>query len=307
MSNARTATAAAPLADIDTLLYCIGAQKAGTTWLHAQLQKRDEVYFARKEFHYWDVVRSPFIELRALPLGPMLPLLRRLRGRTGDRIGALHPKLRKMVLGWQMILSSPNDHDAYLQALTLGRRGQKVIGDVTPAYTLLGSRSFAEMAALHPNSRFIFIMRDPVDRLWSGVRHRTRPWYGDPKGGSQIALDAFAAAIEDPFNSDLRRSDCARTITELDAAVPADRILYLFYETLFQEETIQRIAAFLGIAPFAADFAERTHEGVTYEERPSPEQMARARAALAPSYDLVFERFGDAVPDKWRRFDMAAA
>lgn len=35
---------------------CIGAQKAGTTWLHRQLSGHPDVWFenSRKEFHYWD-------------------------------------------------------------------------------------------------------------------------------------------------------------------------------------------------------------------------------------------------------------
>lgn len=292
-----------PLAEIDALFYCIGAQKAGTTWLHGQLQKHGQVHFARKEFHYWDAIRSPFVELKTVPLGPLVPFLRRHRSGLLERVGRLHPRAREAALGWQMLLSSPSDHAAYMRALVLGKRGQRIVGDVTPAYSLLGRRSFADMAALHPNTRFIFLMRDPVDRLWSGIKHRTRPWHDDPKGGFQTALDAFENALDDLFNTDLRRSDYARTITELDAAVPADRILYLFYETLFQAETLERICSFLGIDPFPAAFSERTHAGVQYEEKPSPEMMSRARQVLAPSYDLVFERFGEAVPESWRAWE----
>ena len=294
-----TAEPPAPLRGVDTMLYCIGAQKGGTTWLHAQLQKHRRVHFARKEFHYWDAVRSPFLELRAVPLGPLEPLARRLAGPSGDRLARLHPKLRRAVLGWRMLLSSPLDHDAYTRFLTLDNPGCRVVGDVTPSYSLLGRRSFADMAALHPNSRFIFIMRDPVDRLWSGVRHRTRAWARDPKGGAQVALRAFEDALADPMNADLRRSDYARTITELEAAVPSHRILYLFYETLFSPEQIERLCVFLNIAPFEASFEERTHEGVSYDVRPAADQMARAREILAPSYDFVAARFGEATPDAW--------
>jgi hypothetical protein len=33
---------------------CIGAQKAGTTWLYANLKKHPEIKLARKEYHYFD-------------------------------------------------------------------------------------------------------------------------------------------------------------------------------------------------------------------------------------------------------------
>ena len=296
-----------PLAGVETVLYCIGAQKAGTTWLHGEWVKHDRMHFARKEFHYWDVVRAPFVEMKAVPLGPLLPLLRKHRDGLLEKAGRLHPRLREAALGWQMILTPPGDHRAYKRALNLGNRGHSIIGDVTPSYALLGRRTYAEMAAQHPDTRFIFLMRDPVDRLWSGIRHRTRPWFDDPRGGVKEALDAFENAIDDPYNTDLRRSDYARTITALDAAVPADKVLYLFYETLFTPETLARICDFLGIEPFEAAFSERTHEGVRYPEKPTPEAFARARAMLAPSYDFVFSRFGDEVPAAWHKHDGGSA
>ncbi len=42
------------------ILYGIGAQKAATTWLYAQLQSHPEVHVALpKELHYWDTIRGP--------------------------------------------------------------------------------------------------------------------------------------------------------------------------------------------------------------------------------------------------------
>ncbi|WP_371158407.1 hypothetical protein [Jannaschia sp. 2305UL9-9] len=46
-----------------TLLFCIGAQKAGTTWLQSQLTALDRTFFAEpKELHYRDCIRSPYLE-----------------------------------------------------------------------------------------------------------------------------------------------------------------------------------------------------------------------------------------------------
>jgi len=39
---------------------------------------------------------------------------------------------------------------------------------------------------------------------------------------------------------------------------------------------------------------------VSYDDRPAPAQMARAREILAPTYDLVAARFGAEMPEAWR-------
>ena len=57
------------------LLYGIGAQKAGTTWLFKQLERHPKVFLAQpKELHYWDCIRAPFNH--AFPhFGPLAALM----------------------------------------------------------------------------------------------------------------------------------------------------------------------------------------------------------------------------------------
>jgi len=45
------------LPETTKLAYCIGAQKAGTTWLYETLRTSNEIHFSRnKELHYFDVI-----------------------------------------------------------------------------------------------------------------------------------------------------------------------------------------------------------------------------------------------------------
>jgi hypothetical protein len=44
---------------IENLLLCVGAQKSGTTWLHAQLKDHPEIGFSNvKEVHYFNTVHK---------------------------------------------------------------------------------------------------------------------------------------------------------------------------------------------------------------------------------------------------------
>ncbi len=66
------------------------------------------------------------------------------------------------------LLGRPESGAAYLDYLGAGQ-GAAVVGDITPAYGLLSVERLRAMAALG-ETRFLYILRDPVARLWSHVR-----------------------------------------------------------------------------------------------------------------------------------------
>ncbi len=53
----------------------------------------------------------------------------------------------------------------------------RAFGDMTPAYCLLTAEAFEAMRRMHPRTQFFFVMRDPVDRLWSAIRMNIRKGY----------------------------------------------------------------------------------------------------------------------------------
>lgn len=286
----------------ERILFGIGAQKAGTTWLADQIAASPDVYMPIKERHYWDVIRAPYIQWdrpkRVEPEGIVdreLASLHVLRARLKHgRLGERRETARRA-----RFRGPYGDHRTYLATLAIGNPGRKVVGEVTPAYALCGRRTFAEMAELAPDVRFVFVMRDPVDRLWSGLRHRHRSRIESGEWGERDLLAAFDALIDDPYDPDFRRSDYARTLEELEAAVPGARILCLFYETLFEEKAMHRLADFLGIAPLRAALGQRSHAGPALGGGPSPALVRRAREALSRTYEAVASRFGDEVPAAW--------
>jgi hypothetical protein len=296
------------LAGASRVLIGIGAQKAGTTWVFEQLARHPEVHLARpKELHYWDTIRAPFAEryrTLAVARGRAIREAGRLERLSWRLRAMLKPALRKRraeILAYERLLTGdPFDHAGYTAYLAAGRRGQAVVGDITPRYAMLGAESFAEIAALHPDVRFLYLLRDPVDRLWSGVRHRHR---GLMKGGriDGAGLDrAFAAALSDPWHPDRRHSDYAATLAPLESVVPPERILCLFFETMFEPGGLAPLAAHLGIGPIDQRPEETVNAGVATTHRLSPGLRAEARTVLAPVYDAMEARFGDRLPARWR-------
>ena len=92
----------------------VGAQKAGTTWLHAQLDRRRDADFGfLKEYHVHDALTLPAAGFsnRRRPSW--------LKPRTWRR---------------QRFLDRPERYYAYFAA-RLRRRGIRLTGDITPSYS----------------------------------------------------------------------------------------------------------------------------------------------------------------------------
>lgn len=283
-----------------TLFFGVGAQKAATSWLDAYLRGHPEICLpVRKEQHYWSTLagvggldraaraRKKIAKIEARPFWQRLT--RSARRRRVDHAWRLSER---------MLVDRKGDHAAYADVLFQAWKGEPVVGEVTPAYALLDSATFAEMAGLNADARFVFIMRDPAARLVSGVNMNARK--DRPKGGGDFSA-RLAAALADPQDAGVLRSRYDLTIARLERAVPREQVCYLFFETLFRQEEIDRLADFLGVARRPAEFGDKVNAARSGESKASAEEIARAVAALAPAYEYVRARFGDAVPPSWRK------
>lgn len=301
------------------MAFCIGAQKAGTTWLYEMLQGSPDCYFGpTKEMHYFDVRSGR----EGSHLKDRVALVQRRAGqllRDDDAVQAqiqaedqAVPRLNAMaaerVLRLAQLLqiysgpdTGPDRHAAYVAHLMHGHAGQTVLCDFTPSYAVLGADDYAEMAALG-QARFVFLMRDPVARMWSQTRMFVAEQPKAPAPGSPAFLQACVARIAEQEASGrlpvIERADYRRTITALESAVPPERIHYAFFERLFQQETVDGICAFLGMRPVRVDAARRVNEGLPVPV--PPETTKVLRRAFAPQYDFVRARFGAAVPEDWQ-------
>ena len=114
---------------------CIGAQKAGTTWLHTQLQKcpRLSLPVEEKEVHFWDWHWRKGIDWYV---------------RQFD-----HPPRS----------SNTKNEDSGSQSHS------QLHGEITPCYVVLPPATIAEIHRCFPNLKIVFVARDLVDRAWSAM------------------------------------------------------------------------------------------------------------------------------------------
>lgn len=277
-----------------TLLYGIGAAKAGTTWLYRYLAAHPEVRLpAVKELHYFDTCETGKF---ARQMSRMTRERRRRRLLLPSGDAGLDRRLQREVrayTGWLDVIREGRNDARYLAFLGRDAGDARVVGDITPAYATLSAASFARMAGLAPVTRFVFLMRDPLDRLWSNIRMAAVRQGADWTGAAATLLDRVLSGGDRTLAA---RCDYAGTLKRLNAAVDPAQVFTGFYETLFQSATLARLCGFLGISEASAKLEARVlaSDPLTMTEA----QRARAMAWLAPQYDAVARAMGP-LPARW--------
>jgi Sulfotransferase family len=283
-----------------TFLFCVGATKAGTSWLHRHLAAHEECHFrSLKELHYFGLSR-PAQFGAALRAGreeiARLTAIMALR----DDAEALKDTRIADLRDWQTVLRTKTfDVAAYKAFLTQNMGQAHVVGDVTPAYALLPVETLRTMQSVGADVRVLYLMRDPLARLWSHVRMIAKNLEPQKFAAAAMALleRILGAGITPVTKGIVARGDYASIVPKLMQAFDPKRLLVMFYEDLISLPGVAKVSKFLGIAPGRADFDRRVHKGVPLEL--PAEARARALVFLRPQYDFVARRFVD-IPAAWR-------
>ncbi len=276
-----------------TLLICIGAQKAGTTWLADYLRNHQQVHVAPvKEVHFFDARFVPqwcakYEEEMLTEFQRQTVLL--TTENCGDPV--IQQRLHAMLLRFRMI-SNPNE---YMRFMSWGSQGRPVLFEATPDYSMLGKAGFRFMREIHPDVKLVFLMRNPADRFWSSLTfNRTH----NPKFDIEAMFDRLLA--REDF---MLLADYGRTLQEAESAFGKDRIHLEFYERLFHQAAVDRICGFAGIGAKPADIRTRSNASGGGENMPTA-LRARACAAYAHIYRAIAGRFANDLPESWLQ-DMA--
>ena len=279
------------------LLFGIGATKAGTSWLYRYLLDHPDCALRSiKELHFFDTIddrKTRNFYLRDLERKAEA-LEHRIAG--ADAAAQAEQMLHLVDLKVYSKVLKSQDEAEYLAYLEDERGGERVVGDITPAYGLLPVDRLAHMAGLRSNVRFIYLMRDPVDRLWSHVRMIAKR-----RNDDEAVVGAAAARILDRVLSGGEdhiaiRGDYRTVLEKLASAVEPGQSFVCTCEDLFAGDRLERLCAFLGIAYLPGDTGTKVHGGISADMR--PEQKARAAEYLRPQYDFVAEMMGR-LPPAW--------
>ncbi|MCE2680766.1 MAG: sulfotransferase [Burkholderiales bacterium] len=307
---------------IENLFICIGAQKAGTSWLHAVL-KNDPAFAMTpytKEIHYFDFVHrgSPHLNnWRAWSLKDLLGK-RPVQGALHlaawldeqNKAQALLPvaqKEKKQAAFTKNFdeLTQRIDDDWYTDIFGL-RPDQDYCLDITPDYAVIGESGFSHMKSVAKNLKLLFILREPVDRTWSGLLQGQK--------NSPLGIDGFLKSIPENLNNIVQdatvglnvgaRSNYVKTLKNLEKAWLTDNLLIKFYDDISENPRafIDDIYRHIGKqAPWHLENFEAAIAQRVYVTQGKTEIPAELRAALKAFYKVEIGQLNEmiGVPKAW--------
>lgn len=282
-----------------TVLFVTGAAKAGTSWLYRYLRNHPDCHLRSiKELHFFDSVALGSVDARKERLTERLTHLQdRFEEAELHKLAEIGTEIAD-INAWLDVLNYDGDRaEAYLAYLHGGREDEKLIGDVTPAYALLSAEELEAMANLSPEVRFIYIMRDPVERLWSHIRMEVARRDPASEADFRAARRLLRAVIAGKEPEIAARGDYCSAIEKLKVAVDPRRVLLAFTEEMFSASGMRTLCAFLGIDYVGPEIERVVHAGPDLLMR--SRQRAAARNWLAPQYDYIEQLFGR-LPKTWQ-------
>ncbi len=279
------------------ILFCVGATKAGTSWLYRYLSDHPDCHLRTiKELHFFDALEKQRVGQDVAGFKVAIEAMEaKILAQPHENLDyrAAYLEDRKAFIH---VLRS-KDPAAYLRYVSGGAPEGALLADITPAYALLPEDRLSQMVGLSDQAQFLYLMRDPVERLWSHVRMMAKRQSQDGRATLEAAHDILSRTLAGDEPQIAIRCDYIAAIDRLQAAIPPDRLCLAFYEDLFGGQGLAKICAFLGIKAVPGDLAKRAHAGQPLAM--APEARIKVRAWLEGQYQGVAERVGD-IPGTWK-------
>ncbi len=302
-----------------TFILGVGAQRTGSTWLYAQLNKNKQINMGfRKEYHVFDVLFTPYfpgykskllekIELEKEPGRTienelkMFSFIRKLFEKIGLRKEAGRGVENELKL--LSFINDPENYFNYFDGLYRRDSYTEVVGDITPSYSMLDAQAFHFIRAGLEKRGFhikvIFMMRDPVERIWSMVHQEAKV---KKALNSSLPIHTRQFNISNLIEPEVSmRTRYDRTVTELEKAFPKQDIFYGLYENFFNPASYAKLGQFLDMELQTPEFDTRRNVSLM-KGLIQPDLAADVAKHYSATYDFVSSRFGAQVRDLWLGF-----
>jgi hypothetical protein len=279
---------------INDFFVCVGAQKAGTTWLARTLQTHPDLFLTPvTEIHYFDHIRGITEHLS--------------HRKRRSRYRKYHQRLltqwhhfgqHRSQWAWYRDYMRNPINDEWYASLFRHRGGKRFAGEVTPEYAALGKEGFEHLKTLAPEVRVLFIMRNPVTRAWSQALHLCRSRGLD---ATRQSPETMFALLEEPQFQKL--GNYIATLDAMAAVLRPDQTLELFYEDIHKDrlDALKQVCGFIGMSYSARQFERAGRRFNQSQEAALPEAVrTRLRETYKPLAQAVRERIGR-VPESWIR------
>ena len=243
-------------------MLCIGSQKCGTSWLYYNLRQHPDIFFPS-----------------VLPGEP----------------------------DWfSKEVHFFNRDDRFNKGLEFYSRRYENMGsnhgcDITPNYCLINRDRIHCIKEAMPHVRIILMIRNPVDRLWSGTCHHFVEKYG-LRGADEATFRSFYEQHHQEFANHIRDTTAisfgkySEIIDRWTCHFDPQQFMIIFFGAIKSEpkELLQRIFAFLGLHR-EVDLESFPYRRVTNQKSliPMPDGLREIASTIyRQETALLRERFG---------------
>ena len=197
-------------------------------------------------------------------------------------------------------VQTPNRYFDYFDNLWAKKSTVTTVGDFTPSYSMLDRAAFKyaknELEKRDFRVKVVFIMRDPVERIWS-MMHQEAKMKIALKAGQDLTKRKFSLESFTYEHAELR-TRYERTINELEQVFDAEDIYFDFYERSISKDRFNKLTEFLGLKP--GDPEVMTVRNASYMKGDIDATLAAEVANYYKStYEFVEAKFGREVCSLW--------
>jgi hypothetical protein len=255
-----------------TFVLGVGAQRAGTTWLHNYISSYEKANLGfMKEYHIWNTVHFDYPDIN--------------RAKKISLNEAVTGNLDKNQYLRFCMMNIPGFYEEYFNSILNNRF--EITGDITPCYAFLKPEHYYDLREkfynLDINIRVVFIMRDPFERCLSSARMQRKkpnPWKSD----AEALKDRYAGL------GNQLRTQYEHTVENLKQVFTPDELYFGIYESMFKSTELKNLSDFLSI-PLNEDLAKiRLNESRLIEDIPI-ELEKEIKAFYSDTYGYCYREF----------------
>ena len=220
-------------------ILCIGAPKAGTTWMFDNLKEHPDIWtLPYKSTQY---------------LAGRANLVRRLKWKR--RWKEILNKVNSNNFLWHLDhFFYPVINDRWYERQFLPA-GEKVSIDISPSYSTLNDEQVKRVKSLHPQIKVIFLLRNPIERMWS--HSKLELLKNKKRNFDEVSSDEFLQFFDS--ETQMKRTDYLEIIHRWRPIIGQDNFLILFYDEIGEApfSLLEKICAFMRVE-YRKEYFEKT-------------------------------------------------
>ncbi len=274
----------------------IGAQKAGTTWMDRNLRIHPDIWLPpEKEMHYFDLPKNiPFIFfVFASERGDRHWVIKRLK--KAYRRAKANPATR----AWHQRYYFLPRTDSWYKALFTPDNGQ-IAGELTPHYAVMSEKKIAHVHALAPAMKIIYLLRNPIERMWSQAAMEFSDWSGY-QGIQTMDEQAIIKFLCSPKR--LAHSHYFNNLQRWEKYYSPEQIFPCFFEDIADapERLLKSVFQFLGVNASDEYISDLSKQKIFTRDYPAiPQSIAHLLAGLLiDDIRALHQRFNNVYTAQW--------